>query len=155
MIKVYVWLSTRAGKEKNVGHSSMLVAADTYISWWPDESAGFGRDFHPIRNKSYQSDVKDEGSIPHWTIQLDGLNEKAILDWWAGFGLMRDQVEQQGPLPPYNLASQNCSTVVANGLKRGGGDKFAGWYNSWSVIWRPQTILDYAQAIRRGLASKN
>jgi hypothetical protein len=154
MIEVYVWLPARHGSQKNVGHASMLVDGQTYISWWPDESAGFGRDFHPIRNKSYLSDVRDEGGNPHWTVQLSGLNEKAILDWWAGFGLIKGQVELQGPLPPYNLASQNCSTVVADGLKRGGGDNYAGWYNSWSLIWRPQTVLDYSQAIKQGLASK-
>jgi hypothetical protein len=154
MITVYVWLPKRLGNQKNVGHSSMTVGGLTYISWWPDEAAGFGRDFHPIRNKSYQSDVRDEGGNPHWSVQLYGLDEKAILDWWAGFGLIKGRVELQGPLPPYNLASQNCSTVVAQGLKTGGGDKHADWYNSWSIIWRPQTVLDYAQAIQRGLASK-
>jgi hypothetical protein len=154
VITVYVWLPNRRGNQKNVGHASMLVGEQTYISWWPDQSAGFGRDFHPIRNKSYRSDVKDEGGTPHWSVQLNGLNEKAILDWWAGFGLIKGQLELPGPLPPYNLASQNCSTVVANGLKKGGGDTFASWFSSWSVIWRPQTVLDYAEAIKRGLVMK-
>jgi len=152
MIIVYVWLPKQIGNRKNVGHTSMLVDGHTYISWWPDESAGFGRDYHPIRNKNYSSDVADEGGVPDWSVHLKGLNEAAILDWWEGFGLSRGNLELQGPLPPYNLAKQNCSTVVACALKRGGGDEHADWYSSWSIIWRPQTVLDYASAIRRGLA---
>jgi hypothetical protein len=155
MITVYVWLTKRVGSQKNVGHSSMMVAGLTYISWWPDEAAGFGRDFHPIRNKSFQSDVKDEGSKPDVIVLLDGLDENAILDWWQQFGLTRGHVEFQGPLPPYNLAKQNCSTVVANALRKGGGDQYATWYSSWSVIWRPQTLMEYAQAIQQGLAAKH
>lgn len=154
MINVFVWLPKRSGGQKNVGHASMTVGGATYISWWPDEAAGFGRDFHPIRNKSYKSDVRDEGGDPDWTIPLDGLDEQAILEWWASFGLSRGGVELQGPLPPYNLAEQNCSTVVARGLKTGGGDKYASWYSSWSIIWRPQTVLDYAKAIKLGLSVK-
>ena len=154
MITVYVWLPKRVNNQKNVGHASMLVNEQTYISWWPDESAGLGRDYHPIRNKNYRSDVRDEGCNPDWSVRLQGLNEEAILNWWEGFGLTRGNLMLQGPLPPYNLAKQNCSTVVATGLKKGGGDEYAGWYNSWSVVWRPQTVLDYALSIENGLARK-
>ncbi|MGI9067367.1 MAG: hypothetical protein ACR2HX_13330 [Pyrinomonadaceae bacterium] len=154
MITVYVWLPKRIGNQKNVGHSAMLLGGLTYISWWPDEAAGFGRDYHPIRNKSYHSDVKDERCKPDWYVQLNGLDEKAILDWWANFGLTMGNIQLQGPLPPYNLATQNCSTVVANGLRVGGGNKYASWYSSWSLIWRPQAVLEYSLAIQQGLASK-
>ena len=61
MITVYVWLPKLINNQKNVGHASMLVNRHTYISWWPDESAGLGRNYNPIRNKSYSSDVEDEG----------------------------------------------------------------------------------------------
>lgn len=151
MITVYVWLPKRAGGQKNVGHASMLVEGLTYISWWPDEAAGIGRDFHPIRNKNYTSDVRDEGGSPDHSIHLGGLDEQSILNWWAMFGLTRGNTVLQGPLPPYNLLKQNCSTVVATGLKQGGGDKYASWLDSWSVVWRPETVLHYALSIKKGL----
>lgn len=151
MITVHVWLPKQIGNQKNVGHASALVGGQTYISWWPDTSAGFGRDYHPIRNKNYNSDAADEGCSPDWSVELAGLNEPAIIDWWEGFGLNRGNLVLQGPLPPYNLTKQNCSTVVAHALKKGGGDNYANWYSSWSIVWRPQTVLDYALAIRRGL----
>jgi hypothetical protein len=153
MIEVYIWLPKKVGNQKNVGHASMLVGGHTYISWWPDSVARLGHNFHPIRNKNYKSDVRDEGCVPDGNILLKGLNEKAILDWWQQFGLTRGSMVFQGPLPPYNLAKQNCSSVVAQALKKGGGDSYANWYNSWSVIWRPRTVLDYALAIERELDS--
>ena len=154
MITIYVWLPKQINSQKNVGHASMLVDGHTYISWWPDEAAGLGRDFHPIRNKSYSSDVADEGCAPDRMIELSGLDGDAILNWWEGFGLTRGKLNFQGPLPPYNLSKQNCSTVVATALKRGGGDRYASWYDSWSIVWRPQTVLDYALSIQRELLAK-
>lgn len=154
MITVYVWLPKRINSRKNFGHSSMLVNRLHYVSWWPDESAGLGSDYHPIRNQSYESDVEYEDCEPDWTIHLKGLDEKSILAWWEIFGLMKGNVMLQGPLPPYNFMSQNCSTVVAIGLKKGGGDKYASWYSSWSVVWRPQTVLEYALTIKQGLGAK-
>jgi hypothetical protein len=131
----------------------MLVNRLAYVSWWPAESAGLGSDYHPIRNKSYQSDVADEGGGPDWTIHLKGLDEKSILNWWEVFGLTKGNAMLHGPLPPYNLLNQNCSTVVAIGLKQGGGDKYASWYSSWSVVWTPQAVLNYALEIKRGLGT--
>jgi hypothetical protein len=154
MINVYVWLPKTIGGQKNVGHASMLVGGHTYVSWWPDEAAGFGRDFHPIRNKGFGSDVRDEGCGPDSSITIDGLDEGAITGWWSSFGLVRGGQLLQGPLPPYNLRTQNCSTVVARGLKLAGGDQYASWYASHSIIWRPQTVLDYASSIQRELARR-
>jgi len=124
-----------------------------YISWWPDESAGLVGTFHPHRNKSFASDVRDEGKNPDHVVRIRGLDEAAIHDWWEGFGLVhRSGALLQGPLPAYQLLKQNCSTVVATGLKKGGGDRYASWGSSWSIVWRPQTILEYALSIAGGLA---
>jgi hypothetical protein len=155
MITVYVWLPKHINSQKNVGHASMMVGGHTYISWWPDETAGLGRNYTPIRNKSFNSDVKDEGCSPDVSINLEGLDESAILQWWQGFGLVSNNVVLQGPMLPYNIAKKNCSTVVATGLKVGGGDKYSKWYNSWSAVWRPQTVLEYASSIKSGMASKS
>jgi hypothetical protein len=153
MITVCVWKPMRIEGEKNVGHASMKVGDNTYISWWPDESATFGN-YHPIRNKNYESDVRDEGHPPDFEIQIDGLDEQKIIDWWTSFGLVRGGEDLQGPMLPYNLISQNCSTVVALGLKAGDGDRYAGWYTSHCIVWRPMTVVDYAFSIRKGLLQR-
>src|ERR1041385_6335382 len=149
MITVYVWLPKWINRHMHIGHASMIVNGLTYVSWWP-ESAGLG-DYHPKRNKSYQSDVEDGECGSDCAIHLKGLDEKSILNWWEVFGLTKGNLMLQGPLPPYNLLNKNCSTVVAMGLKKGGGDKYASWYWSWNVVWRPQAVLNYALAIKRGL----
>lgn len=151
MVTVYIWNSRKTSGGKNVGHASMNVGGHTYVSWWPDEAAGLGRDYHPRRNQTFQDDVQFEGVPPDATIGIDGLDEQRILDWWAGFGLNRSGVELHGPLPPYNLTRQNCSTIVANGLKAGGGDGHAGWLSSWNIVWTPGDVQRYAFAIRSGL----
>ncbi len=155
MVIVNIWLPRHDENTKYMGHASMSVGP-TYISWWPEEDRpGLGIDYHPIRNRDYQGDIEGEGgSEPDHRVFLEGLNENAILDWWRGFGLTDGKVVLQGPLPPYHLTKQDCSTVVATGLKKGGGDRFASWYSSWSAVWRPQTVLDYAVNIRAGLMRK-
>lgn len=153
MITVYVWNSRKTSNGKNVGHSSMRVGGHTYVSWWPDTTAEVGRDYHPIRNQTYEADVEFEGVTPDMSIGIDGLDELKILDWWAVFGLTRSGVQLQGPMPPYNIMRQNCSTIVANGLKAGGGDEYAGWLSSWNTVWTPGDVQRYAFAIRDGLAA--
>lgn len=153
MITVNVWLSKRVDSQKNVGHASMDVSG-TYISWWPDEAAGLTGQFNPIRNKSYASDIRDEGGQPDARIQLTGLDEAAILQWWSSFGLVRGGELLQGPLPAYSLTQQNCSTVVAKGLKIGGADQYATRYAAFSIVWRPATILEFARSIQQGLTAK-
>lgn len=161
MITVYVWLPN--WRKKNYGgHTSMLVSGLTYISWWPADDRKLGNR-SPIRNRKYSGDIVAEGGKPDWSIQLNGLDEQSILDWWEKFGLTKGNTWQgipylgepdellAGPLPPYNVIEQNCSTVVASGLKQGGGDKYANSYDSWSVIWRPRTVLHFALSIQKGL----
>ena len=154
MITVYVWLPRQVNNEKQVGHASLLVNGHTYISWWPDETAGPVGDYHPIRNKNFASDVRDEGCSPDAAINLHGLDEAAILQWWQSFGLVSGGTALQGPLPPYNLLQKNCSTVVAMALKTGGADRYASWYYSWSAFWRPQTVFDFANSIQQGLSKE-
>jgi len=154
VITVYVWKSRKTSSGKNVGHSSMMVSGHTYISWWPEETAGLGRDYHPIRNQTYEKDVEYEACKPDWAIKLQGLNETAILKWWANFGLVKDGTLLDGPLPPYNITRLNCSTVVAIALKVGDGDKHTPWYatwNTWNIVWTPDDVLQYSLSIQNGL----
>jgi hypothetical protein len=156
MITVYVW--QYRGKNEAWGHASAQVDR-TYISWWPEQPGQVPSKIHPniyashpYRNRTLAQDTAAEEQAPDHTVQIDGLNETAIKDWWQSFGLTRDGVEYQGPLPPWKTLSQNCSTVVATALRVGGGDKYATWWKSWNVVWTPADTLAYAQSIQTGLA---
>lgn len=144
MIKVFVWSMRRLGKQVNVGHASMLVQG-TYISWWPEGEDIFRTS--PIRGRTFEADVRAEGMRPDHTVMLTCLDEEVILDWWSGLGLTRDGASLQGPLQPYELLGRNCSTVVATGLRVGGGDRFATWWNRWNIVWTPSDVLRYASDI--------
>jgi len=158
MLTVYIW--SFRGKMEAWGHASMQVD-QTYISWWPEKPgqvpSGIHRDVyasHPIRNRSYSADVSAEGQSPDHFIRIEGLDEKAIKDWWQSFGLSRDGMLYQGPLQSWDTLQRNCSNVVATGLRVGGGDKFASWSKSWNLVWTPANVLRYAQSIQRGLISQ-
>ena len=164
MIRVYIWLPLN----DMFGHAAMHVN-DTYISWWPE---GTGR-VHgklpnvlrdhtkmgniyaaaAIRGRGFEADLLAESRTPH-TIEIDGLKEAPILEWWEGFGLVKNGVGLAGPMPAWKSFTQNCSTVVAKGLELGGGNTYAGAYNRYSVVWRPATVKVYAEAIRSGLRAK-
>lgn len=158
MITVYVW--SFRGKNEAWGHASLLVG-HTYISWWPQQPGQVPSKIHaniyashPFRNRTYASDVSAEGQSPDNTVQLDGLNESAITDWWQSFGLVRDGIELQGPLPAWQTLNQNCSNVVAMALQIGGGDRYASWSKSWNIVWTPADVLEYARSIQRGILSE-
>jgi hypothetical protein len=166
MITVCVWLP----EGDNVGHAGMRIrtnAAETYISWWPGPTSSrstedakdalFGS-FHPYRNRSYESDKRVEQKLPDHFVYLRGLDEGRIVKWWKGFGLgsvnsigrgARASPPLQGPLPPWNLLKQNCSTVVATAPKRGGGDKYASWGASWSMCGVLRPCLNMRFQLRR------
>ena len=155
MLTVFIWQFR--GKAVAWGHASLLVDR-TYMSWWPE---GRGRihskissqiyTAHPFRDRTFEQDVAAEGQRPDHEVQINGLDESAIKDWWQGFGLTRDGVFYQGPLQPWETLAQNCSTVAARGLSAGGGDKFAPRRKSWNIVWIPSDVLQYAQAIQRGI----
>ncbi len=158
MITVFVWKFR--GKDDAWGHASMLVGR-TYMSWWPAEPGQVPSGIHPnlyasapFRNRTYRDDVRDESQDPDNTIEIEGLDEGKVLDWWQTFGLTRDGEEFDGPLPPWETLKQNCSTVVARGLRLGGGDTYASWWKSWNVVWTPADVLDYALSVRNGLARR-
>ena len=163
MVTVYVW--NFMGKNIAWGHASMHCE-QTYISWWP---TGEGRvpskisqsvyAASPFRNQTFQTDQLFEGDgkflkAPDHSIRISGLDEVAIKNWWAGFGLVRNGALLQGPLPAWTSLGQNCSTVVAKALSIGGGDKYASWYSRTSVIWTPNKIREYAVEIQRNIGRK-
>lgn len=155
MISVYIW-NFRCKKDA-WGHASMLVGR-TYISWWPEKPgqvpSKIVRNIYasgPFRNRSFDEDCRDEGQKPDHKINLHGLDESAIKDWWQFFGLTRDGVLYQGPLQAWETLNMNCSTVVAHGLTIGGGRTYSGLLKSWNVVWTPRDVLRYARAIEVGL----
>jgi hypothetical protein len=130
------------------------------MSWWPERPGQIPSKIHrniyashPFRNRSFEEDVADEQGPPDHTIPLNGLDERAIKDWWQAFGLTRDGVLFQGPLLPWETLRQNCSNVVAIALRIGGGDRYAKWSKSWNLVWTPADVREYAQSIQQGLAA--
>jgi len=159
MVTVHIWKFR--GKSEAWGHASMLVEPGTYISWWPEQPGQVPSklhpnlyESHPFRNRTFEADVADEGQSPDVSIALDGLDEGAIKDWWQSFGLARDGIHYAGPLQSWATLKRNCSTVVATGLKIGGGDRHAAWSKTWNLVWTPQDVLTYAESIRDGLARR-
>jgi hypothetical protein len=68
------------------------------------------------------------------------LDEDAIKTWWDEFNDDDDNL--------WSTFSQNCSTVVAEALRRGGA-KTPWWdlVNGWNIIWTPQDVRRYAESI--------
>lgn len=158
MVTVYIW--SFRGKREAWGHASMQVDR-TYISWWPEKPgqvpSGIHENIyasHPFRNRSFEADSLAEGQPPDTVVELNGLDENAIKNWWQSFGLARDGVQYQGPLQSWDTLKRNCSTVVANGLHMGGGDKHAEWHKTWNLVWTPSDVKQYALSIQRGLKAK-
>ena len=154
MITVHIWNSNISSGVW--GHASMSLE-HTYVSWWP---SGLHREHNkviskiyragPIRNQTFADDVAGENGLrPDHNIRIQCLDERAIKDWWFRFALLKDGMVFQGPLQDsWETLSKNCSTVVAKGLTTGGGDKLAP-KDASNLIWTPNNVLRYAQAIQR------
>jgi hypothetical protein len=180
MITVYVW--DFRGKDDAWGHASMQCD-NTYISWWPEGEgrvrsntlyqvqSKFPNKYtipayqniysaYPFRHRTKDDDEYAESEIrgkkrpPDHTIRISGLDEKAIKDWWESFGLVRDTRSLIGPLPPWSTLSQNCSTIVATALSKGGGDQYADWVKSWNLVWTPTKVKEYAYSIMLNLSKQ-
>lgn len=157
MLTVYIW--NYRGKDDAWGHAAMQVD-QTYISWWPERPGQVPSKIsdkvyasHPYRNRSHADDIAAEAQVPDHILRIEGLDEKAIKDWWQSFGLTRDGVLYQGPLQSWDTLKRNCSDVVATGLKKGGGDKYANGLYTWNMVWTPADVLQYSRSIQSGVKS--
>jgi len=155
MLTVFIW--DFRGKDVAWGHASVLVNR-TYMSWWPEGRNRLRSKVHPniysagpFRDRKFAEDVEAEGQQPDQSIELAGLDEGAIEDWWQSFGLTGDGVLYYGPLLNWETLTLNCSTVAAHALTVGGGKNFASWTKVWNVVWTPRDVLHYARAIQAGL----
>jgi len=157
-VKVLIWLP-RGG---DVGHTSLEMGEDVYISFWPNKArktfaASMIR--HLTMNverrplyQDYQFDRKKLGFEPT-IIELEDLKEEEIREYWCK---VKDSEIS------YKLADFNCSTIIANALYIGSGiqpsfrpladlDLYVGMGIPLGEIeaWEPKTILQYAKEIKR------
>ena len=158
-VTVYVWKFR--GKNVAWGHASMSIGS-LYISWWPrpDNRQGTSKLSDQIyrapafEDRTYQEDVIAEGmKEDHRIIIPPGLDTAAMK---SSYGSMAGRLGFFGPPAPWETQVRNCSTVVAQTLKAGGGDEYASWWSQRSrLIWSPNNVRDYAMSIREGLRKAN
>ena len=151
---VFIW--NFLGKDVAWGHASIELDDGTYISWWPNHvnrkempllSDIYCSDAYP--NRTFQDDVDgEEGHQPDWRVAVGGLDHDKIRTWWAGFKTSHQ----------WCTLSQNCSTTVADAIWAGGASgiltprETANWESV--VVWVPNDVLSFAQAIDAHLVSK-
>jgi RHS repeat-associated protein len=139
---VHIW--DYSGSKSAWGHTSMTLNNGTHISWWPQ---GTGRDYSisgsvPIYsadafpNQTLARDIEYEGRKPDHSIIVGGLNEDNIQKWWDGFRASNQ----------WKTFSQNCSSTVADGLDAGGGGRGI-LFDDWNIIWTPNDVKNYSEAI--------
>jgi hypothetical protein len=84
MAEIYLWNP----KDGNVGHCSLRLDDESYISFWPCEEYGGTKAFAnrtvPSTSGTYESDkVSEGGRGPDKTIRIRGtLNNQKIHTWW-------------------------------------------------------------------------
>jgi hypothetical protein len=157
-VKVYIWLP----KSGRVGHSSMLVGSETYISFWPGQNRkGFFRSIISTLTinvkrrpfyRDYAADCAAEEFEP-LEVELSTLNENAIQKYWE---------KVQASELAYELTEFNCSTIIANALYFGSGlqpsflplaevDDYVGMGIPLGQVeaWEPKNIWQYAKELKR------
>ena len=160
-VTLYIWRLSPT----NVGHASLKIG-DTYISYWPAESAGkkdvkLGQSHQAGFPSSYAVDRRLERKHADEEFTLTGLDTSKMVEAWEQFKLTE---------PRYNMVEQNCSTVVAAMLQVGSGlqpsfvpavaiDDHAKslpqriflrlrFFSSNIKMWTPDEVLRYAQEIQ-------
>ena len=146
MAVVYVW---RPGVDI-YGHASLQLENGTYISWWPrakeDRKAKVqGTSLamlgdRPAAKLTYKEDEGEEGKRPEERIQLPrgALKEGKIWSWWSSYKAM------------YNVATNNCATVVYRALCEGGASvpmTTKVWASIIPGPWTPVNVGQYAREI--------
>ena len=111
LLTVHVWRNENG----DWGHASITLDNQTYISWWPktnQPSWSSSQPFNdiytaPSRLDTLKWDIKDEGRPPDVDIQIEGLDEGAIQNWWNNFKTSNQ----------WSTLTQNCSTTAAQVFK--------------------------------------
>jgi hypothetical protein len=98
-------------------------------------------------------DNQREGRKPRWEwiIDDDVLDERAIINWWAGYNVEN---------ATFNTFKKNCSTTTVRALRAGGSDKFVsiGWKAAIKgkyYGWEPTSIVgDMGSMEKNGAATQ-
>ncbi|XP_046561896.1 uncharacterized protein LOC124270876 [Haliotis rubra] len=125
---IYIWMHVGVSQ---VGHASLRLSNDEYVSWWPQEGTS-KCGFMKKRNKcngSLQDDIREEGMDPDYTFNIPSthLDLVKMTTYW----------NQQKSTGHYSLLDQNCCWVVYHVLHAGGAPM------SQTILWRPETLRRY------------
>jgi len=163
LTNVYIWFNGSEG----VGHTSMLIAQQTYVSYWPGGGGADAKKDIKLKQtheaawmSGLRADQRLERRAQDATISLDGLDEAAMI---------RAFLDLKASAPRYNMRKHNCSTVIAYLLEIGskipapftprvdltqfisGGLKRQivrlATLGGVVQMWSPRTVHDYAIAI--------
>ncbi len=120
---IYYWSSTGIPGTGNFlwGHVAISVngsAGQAYISWMPGGPPQLPTGSSVVNDDYLKAtisnglpmDISNEGGRLPQQVQLEGLNEQAILDWWNSYKKN----------PTFTMLGRNCSTTAAAALSAGG-----------------------------------
>ncbi|XP_060562527.1 uncharacterized protein LOC132722109 isoform X2 [Ruditapes philippinarum] len=136
-IKVYIWRPFG----QNVGHSSMLLQDETYISWWPDgecSQTNFTRPAAPHTSFQEDADIEGNSTPPTFTIKVTDEQMQNIKGWWEEF---KSNEENK-----YIIINNNCSTVIYNALKQAFPELHC--FEERVKVWVPVAIQLIAQSLQ-------
>src|SRR5712692_6529138 len=115
MTSVHIWFTDADG----VGHTSMQVGTDTYVSYWPGGGGAAAKKDIKLKQtheaawiSGLRGDQRLEGRAPDATVQLNRLNETAMIEAFQAL---------KADAPRYNMLRHNCSTVIAYLPETGSG----------------------------------
>lgn len=131
-VNVFTWDMFKFGPHSGVGHASMHVhgpQGNIYISFWPAKHATLEAAYSQGKVHFIRGDKEDDGQ-PSWASKpLRDLNEARIVEFWKAYDSMpgldykgsnsanKTKTNDGGKI--YNLAIQQCSTVVVGALLAG------------------------------------
>jgi hypothetical protein len=129
------WDETMAARD-----AWLKTLSRNYVSYWPATAGAtfgaadvFGKRSRSTTKFSVADDIKAEGYLPDWVIELDtdANEERAMLAEWA---TIRDK-----PKSTYGAFKKNCSTIVSRVLQAGGF-----YAKKWAVncnwVWAPGDV---------------
>ena len=152
-IKIHVWLP----HDGTVGHASLQIVGDIYISFWPASEVSKGSAKAKSRLKwgtapaavaSYEDDKQNEGGRDAETVTLVSLEVDPIRAYW---------VKLLGSKKSYHFLWYNCSTVVAGCLRLGSDTPasirpsaaaYARLAGLLGEVWTPEEVLRYARELQ-------
>jgi hypothetical protein len=141
MATIHIWdRSTRSA----AGHASMQCGS-LYLTWWPTvslvspaELPDRDRSFQSIPFRKFEDDQREEGRSPDVSVEVRGLDESRIANWWRRQTNSRhaDSVWDDA-IRPWTEFGWNSVRLIATCLDVG----------SASATARPKTFLERIEEI--------